>query len=251
MYQSVPTAFPLPQPTFQFLQALAENNSKTWFDEQRQRYQFEVVTPIRNLIESLAPFLTKLNPDLDVSYRVNTTVMRINRDRRFAPTSPPYRTYIKVSFPIRGRKWSEDPVFGFGIFPNYFYVAFRNAGKERKSFIQQYAHNLTAHQQLFEQWLECCQVSQKLAFLGGEHDAIEVLSPCSPAFEDWRQHLEPTVGQVWTWEKLRQAEGLSLNQVVDLLVRLYFLKLMALSDNLEQDADHYFTVARELCSSSI
>lgn len=231
----------LPPLTFLFLQELVQNNQTQWFNDQRQRYQSAVVAPIRSLIGDLTPILTQLNPDLDVSYRVNTTVMRINRDRRFHPAAAPYRTYIKVSFPIQGRKWSEDPVFGFGVFPTYFYVAFRNAGKARQEFVQRYNKNLINHHRIFQRWLECCQVTQRLFFLGGQHDDIEALAPCSPQIEDWLNCIEPTVGRIWSLKDFG-----SFKETVDLLVRLYFLKLLTISEDLEQDAIRYFAMVEQL-----
>ncbi|MCA2711295.1 MAG: DUF2461 family protein [Microcystis sp. M015S2] len=240
-------SYPLPRETFQFLQALTRNNDREWFNAERQVYQNQVVTPISRLIDRLRPVLQRLEPKLDVSYRVNTTVMRINRDRRFHPEAAPYRTYIKVSFPIQGRKWSDDPVLGFGVFPEYFYVAFRNAGQKRRSFIQRYSQNLKAHREIVERWLVDCQVPKTLQFLGGEHDDIAVISNCSSRWEDWSTLSEPTVGYIWSGSPIERIEAIPFEEVVDRLIRLYFLKLLALSDDVATDSLTYFSRVRELC----
>jgi hypothetical protein len=240
-------SYPLPQETFQFLQTLAQNNNTEWFNQNRRVYQSQVVIPIRQIIERLQPTLQQLNPQLDVSYRVNTTVMRINRDRRFNPQASPYRNYIKVSFPIQGCKWSDAPVFGFGVFPNYFYVAFRNAGQKRRSYVQRYGQNLKAHRKIVERWLTDCQISQTLQFLGGEHDEITVLSPCGSQFEDWLTRLEPTVGYLWSGISPQVMEEIAFEDVVDCLIRLYFLNLLALSKDVLKDSLTYFTQLKELC----
>src|SRR4051812_3155281 len=94
-----------PAAPMRFLSDLQANNNTTWFAANRGRYDEDVVAPLKTFIATLAPRLRALNPSLDVSYKVNPTVMRINRDQRFAPGEP-YRGYIKCSFPVAGYKWS-------------------------------------------------------------------------------------------------------------------------------------------------
>jgi uncharacterized protein (TIGR02453 family) len=234
----------LPTESFLFLQDLERNNRTEWFADQRKRYDSDLVAPLRRFIADLAPTLTRLNAELDLTYRINTTVMRINRDRRFQPGADPYRCYVKVSFPVQGRKWSEDPVYGFGIFPDYFYVAFRNAGKSRASFIARFERNIQRHSELFAHWLTHCRVSDHLSMLGGQHEAIEAIATPSNRVEDWLKYDGLTVGKIWKFNPHTAFPG----QVLDILVRVYFLKLFALSDSVESDAERYFALVEELCN---
>ena len=50
---------------FQFLSALAENNTREWFDEQRRHYQSEVLTPVKSFVADLGPIIHMLNEAFD------------------------------------------------------------------------------------------------------------------------------------------------------------------------------------------
>ncbi|WP_437957065.1 DUF2461 family protein [Sorangium sp. So ce119] len=245
-----PRARAFPSTMMAFLRDLEANNNTRWFHENRERYHEEVVEPLKKFIADLRPWLLALNPSLDVSYKVNTTVMRINRDRRFAPGAPPYRGYVKVSFPLQAHKWSTDPVFGFGIFPSYAYVAFRNAGEKRRPFVDRYFENLRRHRRLVERWATTFDIPSRLVLLGGEHDAVEAEGPCPSGSADWLAIEDPTVGAHWTSKAIDRL-GRSFNDVVlEKLTLVYFLKLLAVSDDVPRDAEAYFEVARARCGSS-
>ncbi len=87
--------------TFQFFKELGRNNSKTWMDANRERYQTEVMQPFRDLLEELAPAALKLDSDFDTSGRTGPNFSRINRDIRFAKDKTPYKTgmYLRFSVP--------------------------------------------------------------------------------------------------------------------------------------------------------
>jgi uncharacterized protein (TIGR02453 family) len=90
--------------TFQFFKELGRNNSKTWMDANRKRYQSDVVQPFRRLLEELAPAALKLDAGFDTSGRTGPNFSRINRDIRFAKDKTPYKTqmYLKFSVPAPG-----------------------------------------------------------------------------------------------------------------------------------------------------
>src|SRR5271168_3579769 len=46
--------------TFRFFSELTTNNSKSWMDMNRDRYQQHVVGPLRDLLEALTPEVLKL-----------------------------------------------------------------------------------------------------------------------------------------------------------------------------------------------
>jgi uncharacterized protein (TIGR02453 family) len=92
--------------TFRFFRELGRNNCKEWMDANRERYQEEVVQPLRKLLEALAPAVLALNPRFDTSGRTGANFSRINRDIRFAKDKTPYRTqlYLKFSVPTPGKQ---------------------------------------------------------------------------------------------------------------------------------------------------
>jgi uncharacterized protein (TIGR02453 family) len=77
--------------SFAFFQELAQHNNKSWFDQNRARYEKHVTGAFRALLENLAPFLLTLNPQFEISGKTNGNFSRINRDIRFSKDKSPYK----------------------------------------------------------------------------------------------------------------------------------------------------------------
>src|SRR5213594_3391033 len=77
--------------SFAFFRELAQNNSKPWFDQNRERYERHVQGAFRGLLASLEPFLLKLNPHFETGGKTNGNFSRINRDIRFSKDKSPYK----------------------------------------------------------------------------------------------------------------------------------------------------------------
>ncbi len=88
--------------TARFFRDLNRNNNKPWMDANRERYRAEVVEPLRELLEKLAPAARKLNPQFVTSGRVGVNFSRINRDIRFARDKTPYRPQMYLFFAEAG-----------------------------------------------------------------------------------------------------------------------------------------------------
>lgn len=85
------------QELFNFLKDLRENNSIEWFHENKVRYQEYLVKPAKSYVGELADFFNKLNPAIRTEPKFNKTLMRINKDMRFAKGDP-YRDYFLIHF---------------------------------------------------------------------------------------------------------------------------------------------------------
>ena len=83
--------------TLQFLSDLKENNSVDWFHKNKSRYQTFLVEPAKAFVNELGPFLNQVNPEIRTEPKFNKTLMRINKDMRFAKGDP-YRTYFLIHF---------------------------------------------------------------------------------------------------------------------------------------------------------
>src|SRR5438270_1365198 len=90
--------------TFQFFKDLGRHNSKSWMDENRERYQSAVVQPFRRLLEELSSEMLKLDSRFDVTGRTGVNFSRINRDIRFAKDKTPYRPQMYLMLPDGGGK---------------------------------------------------------------------------------------------------------------------------------------------------
>lgn len=88
--------------TLTFLQDLAENNNREWFQENRKRYEsakknvLEFTTEFLKLAIEIDPTLADLEP--------KKCVFRINRDVRFSKDKSPYKTNMGIFFNKGGKK---------------------------------------------------------------------------------------------------------------------------------------------------
>jgi len=88
------------QPTlFQFLEDLTQNNNRAWFQENKQRYEREVLAPCQGFIRAFEPRLKKISKYFVASdRRVGGSLMRIYRDTRFTKNADPYKTNVGIQF---------------------------------------------------------------------------------------------------------------------------------------------------------
>jgi hypothetical protein len=86
-----------PTGIFDFFAALEKNNNKKFFDSVREKYENNVVLPSKSFVVNIAPFFEQLNPAIRTEPKFNKTLMRINKDMRFAKGEP-YRTFFLIHF---------------------------------------------------------------------------------------------------------------------------------------------------------
>ena len=94
---------------FKFLDGLAKNNNKEWFEKNRSTYENEVKKPFRKLVEDLTEKLSKDLPELNRD--AGKAIFRINRDIRFAKDKSPYKNHIAAVFSKIGTKDTDYPGF--------------------------------------------------------------------------------------------------------------------------------------------
>jgi len=74
-----------PKPALQFFHGLKRDNSKAFFEANRQVYEEQVRQPMEAI---LAEIERDLGPDLEVK------IFRLNRDLRFSPDKRPYKEHL-------------------------------------------------------------------------------------------------------------------------------------------------------------
>jgi uncharacterized protein (TIGR02453 family) len=108
-----------------FLDELAAHNNKHWFEENRGRYERELLEPAASLVRALGPRLAESYPKLSYGTQRNGTgsIMRIHRDIRFSPDKRPYKENLGVIFWIGTGKKVELPAFYLHLQPSraFFY----------------------------------------------------------------------------------------------------------------------------------
>lgn len=86
--------------TLAFFNELAENNERSWFEANRERYQLEVVQPAQAFVLAMNEPLRKVYPELQADPRPNGagSIFRIHRDTRFSRDKRPYKTNLGIFF---------------------------------------------------------------------------------------------------------------------------------------------------------
>ncbi len=84
---------------FQFLEELADNNNRPWFQENKHRYERDVLAPCQAFIRAFEPRLKKISQFFVASdRRTGGSLMRVYRDTRFAKNAEPYKTNVGIQF---------------------------------------------------------------------------------------------------------------------------------------------------------
>ena len=81
--------------TLNFLKDLKENNSREWFQANKERYD-EAQANMLNFADELINALSKLETSVDSSIDPKKTLMRIYRDIRFSKDKTPYKTHFAI-----------------------------------------------------------------------------------------------------------------------------------------------------------
>ncbi|MEU4244652.1 DUF2461 family protein [Actinoplanes sp. NPDC026619] len=81
-----------------FLDGLARENTKAYFDAHREVYRRELLNPSRMLVTALVAALRRrCVPSLRAEPRVGGSLFRISNDLRFRPSRPPYKTHVDMA----------------------------------------------------------------------------------------------------------------------------------------------------------
>ncbi|MGL4768112.1 MAG: DUF2461 domain-containing protein [Formosimonas sp.] len=81
--------------SFQFLQALSENNHKEWFNAHKPRY-LETSENFSNFVEALIAQMSIFDPSL-IGVSAKECIFRIHKDTRFAKDKTPYKINLGAS----------------------------------------------------------------------------------------------------------------------------------------------------------
>lgn len=100
-----------PRDTVTFLRALARNNHETWMETNRDRYEAAILTPARQCVVAVGRELHQAGCRVVADPRVNGSIFRLARDRRFRPDAPPYKTHLALVWWADAGARMEQPSF--------------------------------------------------------------------------------------------------------------------------------------------
>lgn len=79
--------------TVEFLQQLALNNNREWFNAHKAEYQEQVLLPTQDFADNMVQQLREIS-----AYPLESKIFRINRDIRFSKDKTPYHSYTRIGF---------------------------------------------------------------------------------------------------------------------------------------------------------
>ena len=74
-----------------FFKDLSDNNTKPWFDANRERYDDYVLQPAREFVVAMGEKLKKIAPAVNAVPKINQSLFKIHRDIRFSKDKRPYK----------------------------------------------------------------------------------------------------------------------------------------------------------------
>jgi uncharacterized protein (TIGR02453 family) len=118
------SSFPgFPEDLFRFLKDLSKNNNRDWFNENKDRYQDSVVTPVKDFIVAMGERLNKISTSFVADPRTNGgSMFRIYRDIRFSKDKRPYKENVGCQFRHVAGKSAHAPGFYVHLQPGNVFV---------------------------------------------------------------------------------------------------------------------------------
>jgi uncharacterized protein (TIGR02453 family) len=109
--------------TLAFLEQLARNNNRDWFNENKARYEEHVLDVALHFIHSMQDPLHEIAPHfIAQATRVGGSLMRIYRDTRFSKNKLPYKTNIGIQFRHELGKSAHAPCYYVHVDPGQVFV---------------------------------------------------------------------------------------------------------------------------------
>jgi len=220
--------------TFEFLEELYKHNSVPWFNKHREDYEKYLMEPARAFVISIGPFVKFLDPTFDTEPKFNRTLVRLNRDMRFA--KKPYKDFFLIRF---GKgKWDSE----------LFLYLDRNSvelgsfvNNEKKDGRRPFEENISSNLPSF---LDACKKFK----IGGEYSAYELRNgtePISEKFNPKRDHDKfKGVDYLIFGKELRKSDPKIFSKSLLALAmqtfnRLYPLYIFSTSNNPTADCESY------------
>jgi uncharacterized protein (TIGR02453 family) len=120
----LPSAFRRFTPTiFEFLEKLADNNNRPWFQANKPRYESEVLEPCLAFIRAFQPRLKSISRYfVAADRRMGGSLLRVYRDARYARNEP-YKTNAGIQFRHESARDIHTPGFYVHIAPGECFLA--------------------------------------------------------------------------------------------------------------------------------
>ncbi len=82
----------------EFLKEIEQNNNKTWFENNRHRWEEYILKPNKDYVEEMGEHLIALAPFIKAQPKAGGSLFKIYRDIRFSKDKTPIKTKIGIMF---------------------------------------------------------------------------------------------------------------------------------------------------------
>ncbi|MDN0114574.1 DUF2461 domain-containing protein [Yersinia intermedia] len=122
-----------------FLQHIAQNNNKEWFEEHRDIYDQHLLQPVRKLVADLSSDMLTIDELFEVRPAIGKTISRMNRDTRFSHDKSLYRSNIWLTFKRSRKNWTDAPTYFFEFGPDWwrYGLGYYSASRETMDLFRQ------------------------------------------------------------------------------------------------------------------
>ena len=97
---------------FDFMRELKANNDRSWFAENKSRFERDVRRPMMDFIIEFGDPLYDISPHLlAVPRQIGGSLFRIHRDTRFSKDKTPFKTNVGAHFRHRAGRDAHAPGF--------------------------------------------------------------------------------------------------------------------------------------------
>jgi len=105
-----------------FLNELARNNDKKWFELNRSLYEDNILNPMKKMVLDLGPVMKGIDDRIDVTPQINKTISKIYRDTRFSHDKAPLRSDQWIIFKRPVRIYGNVPEFYIYFTPEEYHI---------------------------------------------------------------------------------------------------------------------------------
>lgn len=114
----------IPKDLFIFLSELKENNTREWFQDNKERYESEVRGPLLQFVREFESYLERISPYfMAEAKKSGGALFRIHRDVRFSKDKSPYKTNAGLHFRHENGKDAHAPGFYLHLEPGRCFCA--------------------------------------------------------------------------------------------------------------------------------
>jgi uncharacterized protein (TIGR02453 family) len=111
-----------PYDAVRFLSKLKRNNSREWFETNRDEFVSSVLNPAQEFVVVLGDLLRTIAPGIIAIPKTDKSIFRLHRDVRFSKNKSPYKTNLGIILWEGERKKMECSGFYFHVEPDYLFL---------------------------------------------------------------------------------------------------------------------------------